>query len=201
MLGMGSECSMVVCPSTIWFMFIMALLSGPLLTELIRPFTRDLPANSNPRFNFALGGMLILIPLLMLPGLRESWWQDSPPAYHEATTPIAATEWLKAHPDLPGPFFADYTFGSYLTFALPSRLLWIDNRFNAYPPEHWEKYQEIASAKPDWEELLDQDKVNLLMLSLASQKSLVQAVEESGQWCEQYRDKTAVIFSRCQPLL
>jgi len=184
----------------IWFMFIMALSTGPLLTELIRPFTRDIPANSNPRFNFALGGMLILIPLLMLPGLRESWWQDSPPAYHEATTPIAATEWLKAHPDLPGPFFADYTFGSYLTFALPSRLLWIDNRFNAYPPEHWEKYQEITSAKPDWDELLDEDEVNLLMLSFASQKSLVQAVEESGQWCEGYRDKTAIIFSRCQPL-
>ena len=184
----------------IWFMFIMALFTGPLLTELIRPFTRAIPANSNPRFNFALGGMLILIPLLMLPGLRESWWQDSPPAYHEVTTPIAATEWLKAHPDLPGPFFADYTFGSYLTFALPSRLLWIDNRFNAYPPEHWEKYQEITSAKPNWDELLDEDEVNLLMLSFASQKSLVQAVEESGQWCEGYRDKTAIIFSRCQPL-
>ena len=184
----------------IWFLFIMAFLSGPLLTELIRPFSRDIPVNSNPPLNFALGGMVLLIPLLMLPGLRESWWQDSPPAYHEATTPIAATEWLKAHPDLPGPFFADYTFGSYLTFALPARLLWIDNRFNAYPPEHWKKYQEIVSAKPDWEELLDQDKVNLLMLSLSAQASLVQAVEESGEWCEGYRDKTAVIFSRCEPL-
>ena len=184
----------------IWFMFIMAFLSGPLLTELLKPFTREIPVNSNPRFNFALGGIVLLLPLLMLPGLRESWWQDSPPAYHEATTPIAATEWLAAHRDIPGPFFADYTFGSYLTFALPSRLLWIDNRFNAYPPDHWEKYQEIASAKPNWDELLDQDKVNLLMLSLASQKSLVQAVEESGQWCEQYRDQTAVLFSRCEPL-
>ena len=96
--------------------------------------------------------------------------------------------------------FADYTFGSYLTLALPSRLLWIDNRFNAYPPEHWEKYQEIASAKPDWEELLNEDEVNLLMLSPTSQPSLVQAVEESGRWCQQYRDKTAVIFARCEPI-
>jgi hypothetical protein len=186
----------------IWFMFIMAFLSGPLLTELVRPFTRDaaFAGNSNSPFNLVLGGMLFLLPLLMLPGLRESWWKDSPSLYHEATTPIAATEWLKAHPDLPGAFFADYTFGSYLTFALPSRLLWIDNRFNAYPPVHWEKYQEISSAKPQWDELLDQDKVNLLMLSFASQQSLVQAVEESGQWCEQYRDKAAVIFLRCEPI-
>src|SRR5215211_1473808 len=182
----------------IWFMFIMALLSGPLLTELVRPFTRDAAraGNSNSHFNFVLGGMLLLLPLLMLPGLRESWWKDSPPIYQQAATPIAATEWLAAHTDLPGPLFADYTFGSYLTFALPARRLWIDNRFNAYPPEHWEKYQTISSAKPEWDELLAKDKVNLLMLSLASQPSLVQAVEQSEQWCEQYRDKAAVIFSR-----
>lgn len=184
----------------IWFMFIMVLFSGPMLTELLRPFTRETTVNSNSRFNYALGAMMLLLPLMMLPGLRESWWEDSPPLYHEATTPIVATEWLTAHGDLPGPFFAEYTFGSYLTFALPARLLWIDNRFNAYPPEHWEKYQTISSAKPGWDELLDQDNVNLLMLSLSSQASLVQAVEESNAWCEQYRDQTAVIFSRCQPI-
>ena len=184
----------------IWFMFIMALLSGPLLTELLRPFTREIPVSSNPRFNFLLSGMLLVFPLLLLPGPRESWWEDSPPPYHEVTTPIAATKWLETHPDLPGPFFADYTFGSYLTFALPSRLLWIDNRFNAYPPEHWEKYQKIVSARPAWDELLEEDKVNLLMLSQVSQPSLIEAVEESGHWCEQYRDKTAVIFSRCEPI-
>jgi hypothetical protein len=183
----------------IWFMFIMALLSGPLLTELVRPFARERVRSSNPRLNVMLGALLSFLSLLMLPGLREDWWTDSPPLYHEATTPIAATEWLAAHPDLPGPLFADYTFGSYLTFVLPSRLLWIDNRFNAYPPEHWETYQEIASAKPGWDGLLENDKVNLLMLSLASQSSLVQAVEESGGWCEEYRDQNAVIFSRCEP--
>lgn len=184
----------------IWFMFIMALLTGPLLTELVRPFTRETSTNSNPRLNFLIGIALLCLPLLMLPGLRESWWKDSPPPYHEATTPIKATEWLATHRELPGPFFAEYTFGSYLAFALPSRLLWIDNRFNAYPPEHWEKYQAISSAHSQWEELLDEDQVNLLMLSLRSQLRLVQAVEESEQWCEQYRDQTAVIFSRCDPI-
>ncbi|HEY3474268.1 MAG TPA: hypothetical protein VGK56_06625, partial [Anaerolineales bacterium] len=183
----------------IWFMFIMALLSGPMLTELIRPFTRK-TRSSDPRLNLILGTFLLLLSLTVLPGVREAWWPDSPPLYHEATTPIAATEWLARHPDLPAPLFAEYTFGSYLTFALPSRLLWIDNRFNAFPPEHWENYQAISSAKPEWDELLDQDNINLLMLSLASQPNLVQAVEESDAWCEQYRDETAVIFSRCEPI-
>ena len=82
-----------------------------------------------------------------------------------------------------GPLFADYTFSSYLSFALPSRLLWIDNRFNAYPPEHWNTYQTISSARPQWESLLDKDKINLLLLSLHSQPFLVQAVEASEEWC------------------
>ena len=185
----------------IWFMFIMALLSGPPLTELLKPFTRELATeNSNLRSNFILGGSLLLLPLMMLPGIRESWWKDNPPAYHEATTPIAAAKWLAEHPNLPGPLFAEYTFSSYLTYALPARLLWIDNRFNAYPPEHWKKYQAITSAKPQWDELLDADQINLLMLSLHSQPTLIQSVDETKEWCEQYRDKDAVIFSRCEPI-
>ncbi len=186
----------------IWFMFIMTVLSGALLTELLKSFRREsVPANSKPTFNFILSGLILVLPLMMLPGIRESWWKDSPPPYHEATTPIAATQWLEGHPDLPGPLFAEYTFSSYLSFALPSRLLWIDNRFNAYPPEHWGKYQMISSARPQWESLLDKDRINLLLLSLHSQLILVQAVEASGEWCEQYRDKDAVIFTRCKPIL
>lgn len=185
----------------IWFMFIMAVMSGALLAELWKSF-RGEPAvgNANPIFNYVLSALIFLMPLMMLPGIRESWWKDSPAPYHEATTPIAATEWLADHPNLPGPLFAEYTFGSYLTFALPSRLLWIDNRFNAYPPEHWKNYQTITSAQYPWEKLLDVDKVNLLMLSLHTQTTLVAAVAASGVWCEQYRDQTAVIFLRCEPI-
>jgi hypothetical protein len=185
----------------IWFMFIMAILTGALLGELLKSFKREaVMGNSKPAFNYALSGLLFLLPLMMLPGIREYWWKDSPAPYHQATTPITATNWLAAHPDLPGPLFAEYTFSSYLIFAMPSRLLWIDNRFNAYPPEHWENYQTISSAKPQWESFLDKDKINLLMLSLQSQPALVEVVEESNQWCEQYRDKYAVIFSRCTPI-
>ena len=182
----------------IWFMFIMAVYSGALLTALIKSQTSVVV--SNPKLNYSLGMILLILPVMMLPGIREGWWKDSPPPYHEATTPIAGTEWLAAHPNLAGPLFAEYTFGSYLTFALPSRLLWIDNRFNAYPPEHWEKYQKITSAAPDWDLLLFAGGVNLLFLSVHTQPVLVDAVENSILWCEQYRDKDAVIFSRCEPI-
>jgi hypothetical protein len=182
----------------IWFMFIMAVYTGAVLTGSLSGRIVRGSANSKSAFNFILGGFLLFFPLMLLPGIRESWWKDAPPPYHQATTPLAATEWLAGRPDLPGPLLAEYTFGSYLTFALPSRLLWIDNRFNAYPPEHWEKYQMISSATYNWETLLDQDKINLLMLSTHTQPDLIQAANDSTQWCEEYNDMDAVIFSRCE---
>jgi len=75
----------------IWFMFIMASLSGALLGELLRSFKRDaVIENSTPAFNYVLAGLIFLLPLMMLPGIREAWWKDAPAPYHAATTPIAA---------------------------------------------------------------------------------------------------------------
>jgi len=185
----------------IWFMMIMSVFTGALLTELTNRFLREpVTEEIKPAFNFFIGAIFLLLPLMLLPGIRESWWDDAPTPYTLDSTPIEAANWMEEHPLLPGPLFAEYTFSSYLTFALPSRPVWIDNRFNAYPPEHWDKYQQISSAKPQWEALLDEDKVNLLMLSLHTQPTLVQVVETSNQWCEQYRDEDAAIFSRCEPM-
>ncbi|RPJ24584.1 MAG: hypothetical protein EHM33_17340, partial [Chloroflexi bacterium] len=49
----------------IWFMFIMAVLSGPLLTGLLKPYIKEsVTENSKPRLNFMLGGLLLLLPLM-----------------------------------------------------------------------------------------------------------------------------------------
>jgi hypothetical protein len=38
------------------------------------------------------------------------------------------------------------------------------------------------------------------LLSMESQPKLIENVESSDEWCEQYRDQYAVIFSRCTPI-
>jgi len=111
----------------IWFMMLMAVFTGPLLTDLSKRFLHE-PAfdEIKPVPNFLTGGILLLLPLMLLPGIREAWWADAPQPYALDTTPIEATKWMENHPALPGPLFVEYTFSSYLTFALPSRLVWID---------------------------------------------------------------------------
>ncbi len=107
---------------------------------------------------------------------------------------------VEEHPEVPGPLWNDYVFGSYLLFALPSRPISIDSRFFPFPPEQIEEYQEITHGSIEWESVFKRDGINLLLLSITTQPKLVEEVEFSDQWCEQYRDKTAVIFSRCEPI-
>jgi hypothetical protein len=181
----------------IWFLNILAVLTAALLQDGGRRWLDRPPAAIRPRLNLAIGSLLLLLPLSLLPGLRQAWWPSAPAPYSLSNTPVAATRWLSAHPSLPGPLWSGYVFGSYLSFALPSRPVWIDTRFYLYPPSQWQRYQAIARAEYNWETLLAEEKVNLLMISVANEPRLLAAVSASPHWCLQYRDEYAAIYLRC----
>jgi len=184
--------------STIWFIFLLSLSTANLLFEWGNRFLDRPIQNENPLANVAAGCLLLLFPLTILPGIREAWWTAAPPVHHSAT-PVEAVDWLAAHPELEGPLWSDFSHSSYLIFALPSRPVWIDPRFELYPPEQWERYGTIARAAPDWQSLLDADGINLVMLSTGGEPWLIQAMRASAEWCEQHADANAVIFSRLTP--
>ena len=152
--------------------------------------------NEKPLINNFTATLLLLLPFMLLPGLRESWWSDAPRPLDE-TTPVKATEWLAVHPELEGPVWSDYSDSSYLIFALPSRPVWIDTRFELYPPEQWQEYSAISNASPGWDKLLEKEGIQLTMLSTQAQSTLITAIRESGQWCERYHGGDAVIFGKC----
>jgi hypothetical protein len=184
----------------IWFLFILVVLTALPLADVIRNMLDRSVKVSSPVFNIALACLFIPLSLFYLPGIREKWWTQAPPAYTPELTPVAAKEWLEAHPELPGPLWNDYAFGSYLSFALPSRPTWLDSRFFVFPPQQMDEYQKLSHGSPEWDSIFRREGVNLLFLSLKNQPRLVENVEASEEWCEQYRDETAVIFSRCEPI-
>jgi hypothetical protein len=184
----------------IWFLFLLAVLSAAPLAALTRNKLDGPVKLSSPVFNVALACVFIPLSLFYLPGLREKWWTEAPSAYAVNATPFGAERWLKEHPDVPGPMWNDYVFGSYLLFSLPSRPISIDSRFFPFPPDQMEEYQEISHGSPIWDSAFDRDGINLLLLSTETQPRLLENVEASTKWCEQYRDPYAVIFSRCEPI-
>ena len=153
------------------------------------------PKSGSPALNLALSLVIILLPLALLPGLRSTWWSEAPSVTEN--TPVAATEWLADHPDLPGPLWTEIGFASYLEFALPSRPPWIDSRFIPFPVEQWQSYTDITFARYNWQSLLEGTSANLLMVSVMEQPALLQAMQDQHLWCEIYRDQVAVVYQNC----
>jgi len=157
------------------------------------------PKPGSPALNLGLSLAFILLPLALLPGVRNVWWQKAPSVTEK--TPVAATEWLASRLELPGPLWAEIGFASYLEFALPSRPPWIDSRFIPFSVEQWQSYKDITNARSNWQSLLDGTGANLLMVSTLDQPDLLEALTGAPGWCELYRDDVAVIYRRgaCQP--
>ena len=180
----------------IWFMFLLAIFTAKLVAEWSNMWIDRPVEQVNSRMNIAIASFAFLVPLVFLPGIRDLFWKDAPPLYELTTTPMGAVEFMKLHEDLPAPLWNDYSFGSYLEFALPSRPTWMDTRMYSFSQAQWEEYVRVSDAD-GWQEMFDREGVNLLLLSRAAQPVLVDAVSSSGVWCREYSDEYAVIFSRC----
>lgn len=185
----------------VWFVVLLASFSAYLLVPLTPVRLQQAVAETEvkPRANIAIVTMLLLLSLLMLPDMRKVFWEESPNSWSDST-PVAATAWLAEQAEsLPGPMWADLDFASYHVFALPQYPVWIDTRFELYPVEHWERYLDIGTAVPNWQELLDEEGINLLLLNPSEQERLIQAVELHPQdWVLCYEDETAVLFVRAE---
>ena len=179
----------------IWCLFILPLVTARFASAWTeRAFERPVE-RERPAVNLAAACLLLLLPIGLLPGVRERWWISAPAAFHDVT-PVAAVNWLAAHPELEGPLWSDFSQSSYLIFALPSRPVWIDPRFELYPPAQWQRYQAIAGAAPEWQSLLDEEGINLVLLSTGGEPRLIRAMERSDTWDKYFQDASGVIFGR-----
>jgi len=132
--------------------------------------------------------------------LRGLWWQYAPPV-HSETTPVDAVNWLKVNPQYPDNLWSDFTYSTYLAYELPERKLFMTNRFEDFPPEQFGHNKHIAEADHDWQALLDEYGINLLMPSIELQPDLIAAAASSPEWREIYRDDQTVVFTRVSSLL
>jgi hypothetical protein len=179
----------------IWFVFILAPITVGLLAEWGNR-RLDKPGQPGiPWINISLGLLFLLMPLALLPGIRNAWWRQAPEPMEN--TPIQATSWLTENPGIPGPMWSELGFSSYLIYALPSRPVWIDPRFEvAYSKDQFEKYISISNAEWDWQIILNEEGINLLVISKEIQPKLLTALQVSPNWANIHEDDIAVIFER-----
>jgi len=178
----------------VWFVAVFAPINAILLTPLANRSIDRRVTLGKPFFNGIVFALLLLLPLMLLPKIRGNWYADAPSVY-TPNTPIAAVEWLKLHPELPGNLWADLAMSVYIIYALPERPVWIDTRTNLFPMEQWSDYIRIVNVGRNWEALLARDKVRLLLLDPKEQPLLIQALAESPLWESPYQDESSIIFT------
>ncbi len=175
----------------IWLLFLLAPLSARLLADW-RSRLDAWPAEIHPPFNWTVTAALLLLPGMFLPGLRTAFIPaEILPVY--ANVPETAVRFL-AEQELPGHLWADLDYNAYLIYALPQKPVWIDTRFELYPPEQWLRYRQIAEARFGWDAALAQDNIQTLLLAPQREPDLIRAVEASPGWTQIYQDPQAVIY-------
>lgn len=87
-------------------------------------------------------------------------------------------------------------FASYLTWACPSVPIFMDTRFELYPPAMWLDYIHIMNGLYDWEERLARYGVDVLFVQKESEFELIAAAKASGRWETLYEDAYAIVMRR-----
>lgn len=186
----------------VWFgMAVMPLLARA-LKEVPWRFLVFAPQRNF--INLVLAVLLFVPVILVQPWLVEAmplpekyWtqiWRAAPegPLLDKAT-PLVAAAYLKAHPG--GNLFNEMGYGSYLIWALPEQQVFIDPRVELYPYEQWQDYGRIGWGTRSME-LLDAYDVDRVLLDVESQKELLYVLEKDPDWCREYADERAQIWSR-----
>lgn len=177
----------------IWFVFLLVPVTIGWLAEWIRAISHQASLPGKPVINVALGILFILLSFSLLPGVRDTWWQQAPEPLEN--TPVLAARWLAENPEISGPMWSELGFSSYLIYALPERPVWIDSRFEvAYPNDQFVKYVAISRAEWNWQSILDEEGIRLLVISKKLQPDLLKAVQASSNWDMVHEDDVAVIF-------
>ncbi len=147
--------------------------------------------NRKSKINWMLLGVICLAALIKIiipltPGANLKAEQDG--------MPYQAVAFIQ-NEQPPGPMFNSYNWGGYLIFKLwPAYPVYIDGRTDLYDDAFIRRYLGIMFADDGWQQKLDDDGVNFVLIE--NNSALDKFLRRESGWAELYRDDMAVIFGR-----
>lgn len=113
-------------------------------------------------------------------------------AYRE-NLPMGAVAYLNDNkPE--GRLFNPYNWGAYLLWALPGYPVFVDGRTDLYNDEIINKWLTVARVEYGWQDILEEYKINLVMIEPGSMLDRTLASEQA--WEPVYRDTISIIYQR-----
>ncbi|HMB21325.1 MAG TPA: hypothetical protein VKP08_00770 [Anaerolineales bacterium] len=110
--------------------------------------------------------------------------------------PVQALDWLEDNPQR-GKMFNEFNWGGYILYrGWPRQLVFLDSQSDFYGEALMRDYEQIITARNDWEDLLEKYQVDWMIIPTHS--PLARKVFENPGWETLYEDETAVIVRRSQ---
>jgi hypothetical protein len=139
--------------------------------------------SSPSRARAAVAGVVVLFALVAQPGVR--WLLRGEPAEALASAVVAPTPWelglrWREHP--PGTIFTAET-GDFLFWALPagSRVT-LTTHAHLFAPAHWAACISVLKVEPGWDKILDDLKVDVVLLDSVEHPALTAAIAHDPRW-------------------
>lgn len=184
-----------------YFLLIFYLFFKAELTKIIFPLCQKRKILRNvltglTAMLFLFFGFLLQLPKTMeINSSRENYCQKSSVEY-----PCEAIEFLKKQPQK-GNIFNRYEWGGFLIWQLPEYKIFVDGRMSAWLTREnkspYEIYLEILQNQPGWQGILDNYKINWILISPGTfMDILLKEDAEKFSWQEVYRDKISVIYKK-----
>ena len=95
-------------------------------------------------------------------------------------------------------FTSDRDGGFVIAKYWPEQTVFLDDRFDMYPPAVVEEYEDVAKVRANWSRVLDKHLVTLVVWDRSS--ALTQLLDQSDRWRRIYTDKDYVVFERAVEL-
>lgn len=143
-------------------------------------------------------GVAMLLGLAIVAGIGLSAYTlRGQAASTQANYPVAAADWLTAHPNVGTRMFNEYSWGGYLSYRFypdPNRRVFIYGEAELVGDQLLAQYVEVNQLHSDWMQVLDQWGVDYVLFP--ADKPLDAALAAAPGWHLAYSDSVADIFVR-----
>ena len=164
-------------------------------TSAARGWKFDVP----PRKVFAVVTALVLAVIALATTLRI--YDTINPAKQRSVAiadyPVAAADWLDAHPEVGTRMYNQYGWGGYFAYSFspqPNRKVFIFGEAALMGDPLLNEYEDVQTLRPSWKQRLDQYRIDYVVYNRG--EALANVLATQPEWKLVYEDSVAVIYVR-----
>jgi hypothetical protein len=119
----------------------------------------------------------------------------SEPDFQTGAYPVASMTYLQKHDLLGRRLFTTDAWAGYTILRFwPQQRVFLDDRYDMYPKKVVDDYTDVADGHPNWEHVLDEYRVDVIVW--APKRALSQLLAESPHWKRVHHDDMAAVWVR-----